>query len=87
MTKENNTIVPEEETLLKLFAQTVKKNARSLSNPAEAARYIVKSVFQNAKMAVLINGRRAKTEGPVKAGSRFFVDEKDVFKYLDKSSW
>ena|GEM_PF-7125107 len=48
MTEEDKTMVPGKGLILGLFAQTVTKNAKSRSSPAETVRYTARNVFRSA---------------------------------------
>ena len=51
MTEADKAMVQGKELILGLFAQTVIKNAKSRSNPAETVRYTARNVFRSAREA------------------------------------
>ena len=64
MTGEDKAVVPGKELILGLFAQTAKKNAKSLLNPVETVQYTARSVFQSAREAA--RSKKNTTPSPEK---------------------
>ena len=95
-------MIPGKELILGLFAQTVRKNAKSRSSPAEAVLYIARNVFQSTKKAARLiqtgiagpkeeifpgNTIPIKGKNTLKRKSHFSSGEKNTLKYPDKGCW